>query len=220
LTSYEWDVDGDGEWDATTTEPNLTWTFDEPFAGVSVVRVTGPGGTALGSAWLDITETGSASMGDEEPCPLDEDGNPITDGEDDRPRPCTATLRDDLPGITEARSDSTGAFTAVPVGSIVPRGQVRAGSAVPVQFELRDSAGELISDKDAAALIDGSCSVTVSVAGAQELEPTCPAYDPADNRFLVVWATDGQPRGPVVISVAVESGGQTQMSELASLTLR
>jgi len=202
LTSYEWDVDGDGEWDATTTEPTLSWTFDEPFAGVSVVRVTGPGGTALGSAWIDITETGSASMGDEEPCPVDEDGNPITFGEDDRPLLCTATLRDDLPGITEAGPDSTGAFTAIAVGSIVPRDRVRAGSAVPLQFELRDAAGELIADESAAALLEGSCSVTVSVAGAQELEPTCPSYNPGPGRFQLVWKTDRQPRGQGLISVA------------------
>jgi lysophospholipase L1-like esterase len=221
LTSYEWDVDGDGEWDATTTEPNLAWTFDEPFAGVSVVRVTGPGGTALGSAWIDITATGSASMGDEEPCPLDEGGNPITaDDEDGRPQPCTATLREDPPDIVVTSTALAGAFTAVPIGSIVPQTQVRAGSAVPVQFELRDAAGELISDEAAAALVDGTCTVRVSVAGAQELAPTCPTYDPVDDRFLVVWQTARQPHGQVFVSVAVDPDGQARTSELASLTLR
>lgn len=220
LTRYEWDVDGNGEWDATTAEPSLAWTFSEPFAGVAVVRVTGSGGTALGSAWIDITPTGSASMGDQEPCPVDDEGNPITADEDGRAQPCTATLRDDPPGITVTSTVSAGGWSAVPVGSMAQRNQVRAGSTVPVLFELRDDRDTRISDEAAAALLSGTCEVQVSIAGVQGLEPTCPRYDPADGRFLVVWQTARQPRGQVVVSVAVASGGQARTSELASLQLR
>ncbi|MFS0703418.1 cutinase family protein [Cellulomonas sp. 179-A 9B4 NHS] len=45
ITEYAWDVDGDGTFDRTTTEPVLTHTYPGEFDGLMQVRVTAANGT-------------------------------------------------------------------------------------------------------------------------------------------------------------------------------
>lgn len=204
LTAYEWDVDGDGTFDATTTEPTLAWTFSEPFAGVSVLRVTGPGGTALGSAWIDITADGTAPMGDEVICASDEDGNPITVDDDGRPLTCTAELQPDPDGVIVTSSSS--AYTVVPDASTARRTTAKAGSAVPLMFQILDEEGNPIPDDIAADLIADDCRVSVSVDGAQTLEPVCARYDADDDKFQIVWKTNRNGTGTVTATVVLSEG--------------
>lgn len=221
LTGFEWDVDGDGTWDAATATATLPWTFTNPFSGVAVVRVTGPGGTALGSAWIDISETGSAPMGDEEPCAVDAEGNPVTSDDDGRQIPCTATLQPDPPGIivTSTGSEPDYAVAALPPTAGLER--AKAGSAVPVHFALYDTEGVLIADDIAAELVtDGECRVHVSVDGAQTLEPTCARYDADADKFQVIWRTAKQPIGEVTVTVTLTSGALTTPTEIALFKLR
>lgn len=91
ISRYEWDFNGDGVFDLETTEPTATHVYDTAFEGYVLVRVTGPGGTALASARTVVNEQGYASQGDEEPCPLDENGISIVVDEDGQFLRCTAT---------------------------------------------------------------------------------------------------------------------------------
>ncbi|MHA7289823.1 hypothetical protein ACX80V_09270 [Arthrobacter sp. MDT3-24] len=46
VVKYEWDLDGDGSYDRTTTDPVLKHTYEAEFEGVMILRVTGiAGGT-------------------------------------------------------------------------------------------------------------------------------------------------------------------------------
>lgn len=220
LTQFEWDVDGDGTWDATTATPTLSWTFATPFSGVAVIRVTGPGGTALGSAWIDITETGSASMGDEEPCAVDADGNPVMIDEDGRSVPCTATLQPDPPGVIVTSTGSQPEYTVTALPPVAELERVKAGRAVPIHFALFDSEDNLISDDVAVELLAEECQIHVSVDGAQVLEPTCARYDPDDDKFQVIWKTAKRPRGQVAVTVTLTSGALTTSTDIAVFRLR
>lgn len=226
LTGFDWDIDGDGTWDASTTDVTLPSTFTAPFSGVAVLRVTGPGGTALGSAWIDITEIGiteigSASMGDEGPCAVDADGNPVVNDDEGRPIPCTAMLQPDPPGIIVTSTGSQPDYTVTALPPVADLEQAKAGSAVPVQFAVYDTEGTLVTDDVAAELVVGeACRVHVSVNGAQTLEPTCARYDPDDDKFQVIWKTANEPIGEVTVTVTVTSGALTTPTEIAVLQLR
>jgi len=51
VVKYDWDLDGDGSYDRTTTDPVLKHTYEAEFEGVMILRVTGiAGGT-------DVLET-------------------------------------------------------------------------------------------------------------------------------------------------------------------
>lgn len=108
IDSYEWDFDGDGTFDETTTEETIEFTYTTAFDGFVVLRVTSVGGSSLASARVVINEEGSVSQGDETPCQLDENGFSIfvTDAgifsgsctPDNLPT-------EDIPGVIEITSD-------------------------------------------------------------------------------------------------------------------
>lgn len=102
LSSYEWDLDADGVVDATTTEPVATFVYPAAFTGHATVKVTGPGGSALGSAHVLINDTGSAPMGDEVSCELDAQGHSIIVDDQGRALPCSADALPtaDIPGVS------------------------------------------------------------------------------------------------------------------------
>lgn len=109
ITLYEWDFDGDGIFDLETIEPTGTHIYDTDFNNFVVLRVTGPGGTALASARTVVNAEGFVSQGDETPCELDENGfSIILDEEKGRFISCTP---DSLPevdqeGVSEIVGDS------------------------------------------------------------------------------------------------------------------
>ena len=110
-------------------------------------------------------------------------------------------------------------YTATALPPLAGRTRVKAVSAVPIHFSLTDADGAPISNDVAAELVAGDCRVHVSVAGAQELEPTCAKYDPAANKFQVIWKTARQPKGQVTVMVTVTSAGRTTSTEIAALEL-
>ncbi|MDR1295733.1 MAG: GDSL-type esterase/lipase family protein [Bifidobacteriaceae bacterium] len=70
IVSYEWDFDGDGMWDQTTTGWTVEHVYGESFDGVAGVRVTGPDGlTALGSTPVLITNDGDSTSSEIDNCP-------------------------------------------------------------------------------------------------------------------------------------------------------
>lgn len=109
LALYEWDFNGDGVFDLTTTEATATYTYNAAFDNFVILRVTGPGGSALASARTVVNAAGFASQGDETPCELDENGYSIIfDEENGRFIACTPTnLPDsDQDGVIEITSEA------------------------------------------------------------------------------------------------------------------
>ncbi len=91
ITLYEWDFDGDGVFDLETKDPTASYVYDAAFEDYVVLRVTGPGGTALASARAVVNAEGFASQGDEAPCQLDDKGFSIIVDEEGQFIRCTAT---------------------------------------------------------------------------------------------------------------------------------
>jgi predicted extracellular nuclease len=78
----------------------------------------------------------------------------------------------------------------------------KAGSVVPISFQLTDAAGHPIPHL-AAILLLASGRVTVSASGAQSLPALIPAYNPIDSTFFLPWPTAKRRTGPVTITIAI-----------------
>jgi len=63
ITAYDWDFDGDGTFDATTTIPIINHTYPADFTGTMQVRVTADNGTiASASASVTISSTPAPTL--------------------------------------------------------------------------------------------------------------------------------------------------------------
>lgn|GEM_PF-640630 len=120
LVTYEWDLDGDGTYDVTTTDPQLTHTFAAPVDGYLAVRVTDDTGRAsIATTVLVVSDDGDEIARDEDVCPdvadpgqEDSDADGLGDVCDPDPYPVpaatdTVVFEADAPG-TLAGSAITG----------------------------------------------------------------------------------------------------------------
>lgn len=81
LQKYEWDFDGDGNYEETTTEPQMSHTYDQEFDGYAAVRVTDTAGrSALGSTKVGITRGGDIIPDEFDNCP--DKANPLQEDQD------------------------------------------------------------------------------------------------------------------------------------------
>ena len=93
LTSYEWDLDGDGVFEVTTAEATVTRTFPTVHDDSITVRVTqSDGASAVASSRLQVTDDGDSTPPDQDLCPhaynygqSDYDGDGVGDECDDDP---------------------------------------------------------------------------------------------------------------------------------------
>ncbi len=113
LSSFDWDFDGDGTYDRTTTVPTTTHTWNAPFAGALAVRVTDTSGRSnVGTAHASATTDGD-EVGADDNCPdvsnadqTDYDADGVGDACDSTPGYPT----EDKPGVTVSRGTSDGLF--------------------------------------------------------------------------------------------------------------
>ena len=124
LVSYEWDYNGDGVYDQTTTEPVVAHQFSTLFDGDVAVRVTDQAGRqAVGTTPVWVSEDGDTTPQDRDNCPLianhsqaDTDNDGIGD------------LCDPTPGLPMVDA-STASATPVPTESV----SAEPSSTVPTE---------------------------------------------------------------------------------------
>lgn len=91
--TYEWDVDGDGVFDRSSSEPTITHTYAAPAAGLVTLKVTdGAGETALATVSLLVNRDGDDVDDAVDNCPdeynvdqIDADGDGLGDACDPTP---------------------------------------------------------------------------------------------------------------------------------------
>ncbi|SPT55043.1 Lipase precursor [Actinomyces bovis] len=156
ITSYEWDFDGDGTYDQTTTEAKVTHTFPSEMKGYLALRVTQTDGqTNVATTPIMVTDDEDSTPAASDNCPTvynysqsdyDQDGigdecDPepgypqadkpgVTETTDNQPAPVAPTSPS--PSATATPSDSTQApsptATSSPSG-VVPQPAPTAGPA-------------------------------------------------------------------------------------------
>lgn len=136
ITSYEWDFDGDGTYDQTTTEAQVTHTFPHETDGHLALRVTqSDGRTAVATTPIMVTDDGDSTPAESDNCPLvynysqsDYDQDGIGDECDPDPGYPTA----DKPGVTEDTGPAP-APAPTPTASPSPAPTASSPAVVPTQ---------------------------------------------------------------------------------------
>lgn len=138
LDSYEWDFDGDGDFEQTTTTPSVEHTFTELISGVVGVRVTDSHGLAgLATTPLAITDDGDQVERGKDNCPdvanqaqTDEDTDGVGDECDSTPGYPTT----DRPGVTEVVVAPPPAPALVATGRPTISGKAKVGKSLKARL--------------------------------------------------------------------------------------
>ena len=93
ITSYEWDLNGDGDFEVSSSSPTFEYTWHEAYSGLVGVRITdSTGATSMATTQVDVSIDGDGIPDNTDNCPTvynydqtDYDGDGIGDACDDTP---------------------------------------------------------------------------------------------------------------------------------------
>lgn len=135
ITSYEWDLNGDGDFEVSSTSPTLEHAWDAAYSGLVGVRVTdSTGATSMATTKLDVSIDGDGVPDDADNCPTvynygqtDYDGDGIGDACDDT----HGIPTERQPGVFEGPPPGPGTPTPTTSPSVVTPTPAPTSSATP-----------------------------------------------------------------------------------------
>jgi hypothetical protein len=166
IVSYEWDFEGDGNWDETTTDWWVDHRFTEPFDGVVGLRVTDTEGSrAVGSTPVVVSDDGDSMPAEVDNCPdvynwgqQDSDGDGLGDE-------CDPT-----PGLDAYEGDDDGmVFTKAEVEELLA-----AQATLPGDTGGTDTTGTGGTDGGASPTSGGGVGGSGSAAGGSKATGSLP----------------------------------------------
>lgn len=135
ITSYEWDLNGDGDFETSTTTPTLEHAWDAAYSGLVGVRVTdSTGATSMATTRVDVSIDGDGVPDDTDNCPTvynygqtDYDGDGIGDACDDT----HGIPTERQPGVFEGPPPTPGTPTPTANPTVITPTPAPTGSASP-----------------------------------------------------------------------------------------
>ena len=135
ITGYEWDLNGDGDFETSTTTPTLEHAWDAAYSGLVGVRVTdSTGATSMATTKLDVSIDGDGVPDDTDNCPTvynygqtDYDGDGIGDACDDT----HGIPTERQPGVFEGPPPTPGTPTPTANPTVITPTPAPTGSAIP-----------------------------------------------------------------------------------------
>jgi lysophospholipase L1-like esterase len=218
--SYEWDFDGDGAFDQTTTSSTVVHAFATAYSGVLTLRVTDSAGrSSLATTHLGITDDGDETPSAQDNCPdIDNQGQEDYDG-DGVGDMCDATPgweQPDQDGVVEGHG-GVGAWPfdgfRAPVDNLPVLNRTNAGQGIPVKFGLGGDRGLDIfaTGSPSSRLVDCSTSSTVDVIETTTTSPSGLHYDAASDSYTYVWKTQKAWAGTCrMLTLALSDGSAHQ----------
>ena len=114
-----------------------------------------------------------------------------------------------------------GGYTFGGFASPLPKSTVKAGSTLPLKFQLQDASGRPIGDTEAQSLLAPSCTIAITLIKPAGPVSGCPKYDPTSKQFQLNLKTTDAMKGENGVSLTVTLDGTVVTTgEIAPFTVR
>ena len=114
-----------------------------------------------------------------------------------------------------------GGYTFAGFASPLPKSTIKAGSTLPLKFQLLNASGQPIGDTEAQSLIAPSCKISITLSKPAGPVSGCPKYDPTSKQFQLNLKTTDAMKGDNGVSLTVMVGGAiVATGDLTPFTVR